>query len=179
MLIGCAFLIKDTFFRPEPDYRIGYVSKTALPEEVLDDLRSRLEGLGEDVNGDGRVMVELLTYIIGFDDASMLDVNVTSAGITRLTVDLPAGRVYVLLLDDPEGFQGHIGALSYLDGTVLLDNHAHGAVDWTEMVYAWDDCPVLAIIYSVSIRKPRHFRILPRPHHPHHQNETQRAAYRP
>lgn len=144
-LIGCAWLVKDIFFRTEPDYQVGYVSKTALPEEVLENLRARLEELGEDVNGDGRVTVELFTYVLGFDAVSMIDVDAASAGITRLTVDLSAGRVYLLLLDDPEGFQGRIGALSYLDGgPPPLDDPAYGAADWAEMVYVWDDCPVLA-----------------------------------
>ena len=144
-LVGCAFLVRDIFFRPRPDYQVGYVSRTAPPEEVVENLRARLEELGEDVNGDGRVMVELLTYTLGFDEVSMIDVDGTSAGITRLTVDLSAGRVYLLLLDDPEGFQGRIGALSYLDGGAPpLDDPAYGAEDWVGMVYAWEDCPVLA-----------------------------------
>lgn len=144
-LVGCAWLVRDIFFRPGPDYQVGYVGKTALPEEVLENLRARLEELGEDVNGDGRVTVELIPYILGFDAVSMLDVDGTSAAMTRLTVDLAAGRVYVLLLDDPEGFQGRIGALGYLDGSAPPpDDPAYGAADWTEMVYAWDGCPVLA-----------------------------------
>lgn len=144
-LIGCAFLVRDIFFRLKPDYQVGYVSRTAPPEKVLEALQARLEELGEDVNGDGRVTVELLTYTLGFDAVSMIDVDAASAGITRLTVDLTAGRVYVLLLDDPEGFQGRMGALSYLDGRLPpLDDPAYGASDWTGMVYAWDDCPVLA-----------------------------------
>ena len=143
-LIGCALLIRDIFFRPRPDYQVGYVSRTAAPEEVLEHLRARLEELGEDVNGDGRVTVELFTYTVGFDSAGMLDVDAASAAITRLTVDLTAGRVYILLLDDPEGFQGRIGALSYLDGAAPpLDDPAYGAADWAKMVYAWDGCPVL------------------------------------
>ena len=141
-LIGFAWLIKDIFFHTEPDYQVGYVSKTALPEEVLKNLQARLEELGEDVNGDGRVTVELFTYTLGFDEQSLMDVDAVSTGITRLTVDLTSGRVYILLLDDPEGFRGRMGALSYLDGsTPPLDAPT---ADWTEMVYAWDDCPVLA-----------------------------------
>lgn len=144
-LIGFAWLIRDIFFHTEPDYQVGYVSRTALPEEVLKNLQARLEELGEDVNGDGRVTVELFTYVLGFDAVSMIDVDAASAGITRLTVDLSAGRVYVLLLDDPEGFQGRMGALSYLDGSAPpLDDPAYGAADWRSMVYAWDDCPVLS-----------------------------------
>ena len=143
-LIGFAWLIKDIFFRPEPDYQVGYVSKTAPPEEVLRNLQARLEELGEDVNGDGRVLVEIFTYTLGFDEQSLMDVDAISAGVTRLTMDLSAGRVYILFLDDPEGFQARIGALSDLDGGLPPpEAPAHGAADWRSMVYAWDHCPVL------------------------------------
>lgn len=144
LAIGSFFLIRDIFFRPVPDYQVGIVTKTALPPEVLDSLQSELERCGEDVNGDGRVLVELYTYTFGFDQQSMIDVDAASAGTTRLTVDLTAGRVYLLLIDDPEGFQARMGALSYLDGAVPpTDDPDYGAADWREMVYAWEDCPVL------------------------------------
>lgn len=145
LLIGAAFFIRDIFFRPSPDYQVGYVSKTPLPDEVKDSLRERLEELGEDVNGDGQVLVEIFTYVLGFDEQGMMDVNAATAGITSLTVDLSQGRVHLLLLDDPEGFQARMGALCYLDGsTPPIDKADYGATDWQNMVYAWKDCPVLS-----------------------------------
>lgn len=147
LAIGVFFLIRDIFFRPVPDYQVGLITKAALPAEVLDSLQSQLENYGEDVNGDGRVLVELYTYNFGFDEQSMIDVDAASAGTTRLTVDLSAGRVYLILMDDPEGFQARMGALSYLDGSVPpLDGSNYGAAGWREMVYAWDDCPVLTAL---------------------------------
>lgn len=146
-VIGGFFLIRDVFFRPVPDYQVGYVSKTPLPNAVLVSLQARLEELGEDVNGDGRVLVEIFTYNLGFDSQSMTDVDAASTGITRLTVDLSTGRVYCLLLDDPEGFQSRMGALSYLGGAVPpVDDPVFGADDWREMVYRWEDCLALAAL---------------------------------
>ena len=145
LVLGAALLIRDIFFRPTPDYQVGYVSKTPLPEKVRSSLQEQLEALGEDVNGDGRVLVEIFNYSVGFDEQSMMDVEAASAAVTGLTVDLSTGRIFLLLLDDPEGFQARMGALGYLDGGIPpLDDPVYGAEDWREMVYAWEDCPVLA-----------------------------------
>lgn len=145
LALGAAFLVRDIFFRPSPDYQVGYVSKTALPEKVRSSLQEQLEAFGKDVNGDGRVLVEIFTYTMGFDKQSMMDVEAASAAITGMTVDLSTGRVCILLLDDPEGFQTRMGTLSYLDGgTPPLDDPSYGGSDWREMVYAWEDCPLLA-----------------------------------
>lgn len=146
VLAGLAvWLIHDIFFRPEPDYQVGFISQAAPPTEVLDRLQEHLEALGEDVNGDGRVLVEVLTYTMGFDEQGLSNVDTAAAGVTRLMVDLSAGQVHLLFLDDPEGFQARMGALCYLDsGEPPLDDPAYGAEDWRKMVYAWEDCPVLA-----------------------------------
>lgn len=142
--IGAFFLIRDMFFRPEPDYQVGYVSRTPLPQEVRSNLEEQLAALGEDVNGDGQIVVELISYELGFDTHSMLDVDMTTAATTSLTVDLSSGNVYLLLLADPEGFQARMGALCYLDGTVPpVSDPIYGASDWQQMVYLWEDCPVL------------------------------------
>ncbi len=144
-VVGAGFLIHDIFFRPVPDYEVGFVSKIQPPTEVLEALQAQLEAQGEDVNGDGRVLVELDVYSVGFDPLSMTDADATSAAITRLTVDLSSGQVYLLLLDDPEGFQARMGALCYLDGSIPPDDaEKHDAANWTDMVYRWEDCPVLA-----------------------------------
>ena len=144
VLLG-GLLIHDMFFRPEPDYRIGYVSTELLPDEVVAGLRESLQQLGADQNGDGRVLVEVTTYDLGFDEQSQLDVDATSAGMTSLTADLMSGGLSILLLTDPEGFQLRMGALGYLDGsTPAMDAPDAEAGNWRQMVYRWEDCPVLA-----------------------------------
>lgn len=145
LAVAIGLLIRDIFFRPVPDYQVGYVSKTPLPAKVKDSLQTQLETFGEDVNGDGRVLVEIFTYTLDFGEQGMMDAEAATAGITSLTVDLFQGRVCLLLLDDPKGFQARMGALAYLDGgTPPLDDPSYGSDGWQEMVYAWEDCPILA-----------------------------------
>lgn len=145
LVAAAMWLVHDIFFRPEPDYQVGFVSRTSPPAEVMGRLQEHLEALGEDVNGDGQVLVEIFTYTLGFDEQGLSNVDTAASGITRLMVDLSAGQVHLLFLDDPEGFQARMGALCYLDGSQPpLDDPAYGAEDWRKMVCAWEDCPVLA-----------------------------------
>lgn len=147
IFLGFTFLIRDMFFRPKPDYQVAYVSVDQPPASVLARLQEQLEAAGEDVNGDGRVLVELLTYPLGFDAQNMMNVEAATANVTRLTVDLTAGDVYLILLDDPAGFQGRMGFLSYLDGSLPAgDDPTASAGDWQQMVYPWENCPVLAAL---------------------------------
>ncbi len=143
-VIAAGFLIRDMFFRAKPDYEVALVTTSMPEEETQDALRERLQELGEDLNGDGRVLVELYTYDMGFTERDYQNVEMAQANVTRLTVDLSSGDVYLILLQDPQGFQERFGALSYLDGTVP-DGEAEGyeAENWRDMVYRWSDCPVL------------------------------------
>lgn len=145
LIFGTGYFVHDMFFRPKPDYQIAFVTTRELPAAVRANLQAQFEAMGEDVNGDGRVLVELLVYPLGFDMRSQTNVEATSSAVTRLTVDLTTGRVYTVFLDDPAGFQARIGALGYLDGRVPdAEDATHGAADWEQMVYSWDSCPVLA-----------------------------------
>lgn len=141
--IGAFFLIRDMFFRPEPDYVVGVVTTAIPPEETQDEIEARLCELGEDLNGDGKVMVSLYTYELGFTDDNYTDAQMTQAAVTRLAVDMAGDQVYIILLQDPENFQSRFGALAYLDGTPAADTEGYEHEHWREMVYAWTDCPVL------------------------------------
>lgn len=47
----------------KPDYSIAYVGSTPLREETAAALRSGFEALSPDLNGDGKVSVELQQYV--------------------------------------------------------------------------------------------------------------------
>ena len=97
-----------------------------------------------DLNGDGKVVVQVDSYTVDFDAANEnTDAYYQMAGVTRLSAELSSGgKTYIFLLEDPEGFETQTGALQYLDGTVPDDPETTDA-DWREMVYRWTDCPVL------------------------------------
>ena len=144
LLVVIACIIKDTFFRTQPDYQIGYVGLQELPTDTAEALTTALESFCDDRNGDGQVVVQLNQYAVDLgQDSDNTDAYTQMAGVTRLSADLSSKEgSYIYLLEDPEVFQSYTGGLRYLDGTVPEDNE--NATDWQNMVYRWTDCPVLA-----------------------------------
>ena len=139
------WIIKDTVFQTRPDVQVAYVGTSDLPTDTVTALQDALTPFCSDLNGDGKVVVQVDSYTVDFDAANeSTDAYYQMAGVTRLSAELSSGgKTYIFLLEDPEGFEAQTGALQYLDGTVPDDPETPDA-DWREMVYRWTDCPVLA-----------------------------------
>ena len=139
------WIIKDTVFQTRPDVQVAYVGTSDLPTDTVTALQDALTPFCSDLNGDGKVVVQVDSYTVDFDAANeSTDAYYQMAGVTRLSAELSSGgKTYIFLLEDPEGFEAQTGALQYLDGTVPDDPETTDA-DWREMVYRWTDCPVLA-----------------------------------
>ena len=139
------WIIKDTVFQTRPDVQVAYVGTSDLPTDTVTALQDALTPFCSDLNGDGKVVVQVDSYTVDFDAANeSTDAYYQMAGVTRLSAELSSGgKTYIFLLEDPEGFETQTGALQYLDGTVPDDPETTDA-DWREMVYRWTDCPVLA-----------------------------------
>lgn len=134
------------FSQKEPDMRVGYAAAQELPPETAAALTKALGSFCPDRDGDGQVTVELEQFTVDLRrDAAPADMNAQMAGVTLMTGFIyDAGGANLFLLQDPEGFQRRTGALRYLDGTVPAAENAYDADNWRQMVYAWEDCPVLA-----------------------------------
>ena len=146
ILIGIAVVfvaynfIGQYFFVTKPDYNVAVVAPYYLPEDTVNALQEALADYGEDRNGDGKVVVKLNVYTMNFgsDDS---DAYLDMAGTTKLSTDIQGVLSSIFILYDPAGFQSTTGTLRYLDGSLPA---ADSDEDWWNMVYKWDDCPVLA-----------------------------------
>lgn len=122
-----------------PDYTISYMGRRKLPQDCVTALETALAQLGEDLNGDGKVVVKLNQRVV--TDNSYAD-NMTysyGAEITMLA-DITEGESHFFLLENPVDFQLSYQVLANPDGSVP------GADDYEALdkVYRWADCPVLA-----------------------------------
>lgn len=142
------WVVRDTVFRVRPDIKVGYVGEQNLPIDTAAALTAALESFCTDLNGDGKVVVQLNQYTVDFDSADdSTDAYNQMAGVTQLSAELsPGGSTYVFLLADPLGFERETQILQYLDGTVALDPETTDPADWPQMVYRWTDCPVLTAL---------------------------------
>lgn len=138
------WIIKDTVFQTRPDVQVAYVGTSDLPTDTVTALQDALTPFCSDLNGDGKVVVQVDSYTVDFDAANeSTDAYYQMAGVTRLSAELASGgKTYIFLLEDPEGFEKSTGVLQYLDGTVDDDPETANP-DWRKMVYRWTDCPVL------------------------------------
>ena len=138
-------LIKDTVFQTKPDVQIGYVGTQSLPNDTVEALQQALLPYCSDLNGDGKVIVQVNQYTVDFSgDGNSADAYYQMAGVTQLSAEITDGNTFIFIMQDPRGFEWQTGALRYLDGTQPEDPNETDTANWREMVYQWKDCPVLA-----------------------------------
>lgn len=123
-----------------PDYIFAYVGGSELPEECAAALETELASLGEDVNGDGRVAVELRQYVTnrGGDTETAMYYNYASD--VKLLADMTAAESYFFIVEDPAGVQAAYQILARADGTPPED----GDLDVEGKALPWSGCPALA-----------------------------------
>ncbi|MCD8189048.1 MAG: hypothetical protein LUD78_02325 [Clostridiales bacterium] len=123
----------------KPDYQVAYVGSSELPDDTVEELTAALEALGEDLNGDGQVVVTLNQYCSSDDaedDTAAMQKYASEAG---LMADISDCDSYFFLLEDPETFQTNYQVLAEEDGSCPEETD----FDWEDKVYLWTDCPVL------------------------------------
>ena len=101
------WIIKDTVFQTRPDVQVAYVGTSDLPTDTVTALQDALTPFCSDLNGDGKVVVQVDSYTVDFDAANeSTDAYYQMAGVTRLSAELSSGgKTYIFLLEDPEGFE--------------------------------------------------------------------------
>ncbi len=136
--VGYCF-IGQYFFTTHADYNVALVAPHYLPEATQTALEQALAAYGQDLNGDGKVVVKVNVYPLDFDNEDS-DAYLDMAGTTKLSTDIQGALSSIFILYDPAGFQNTTGTLRYLDGSLPQSDADN---DWWNMVYRWTDCPVL------------------------------------
>lgn len=90
-------VIKDTVFQTRPDVQIGYIGQYDLPADTVTALQDALTPYCTDLNGDGKVVVQVNSYTVDFNaENDNTDAYNQMAGVTRLSADLSdSGTLYV------------------------------------------------------------------------------------
>lgn len=121
----------------EPDYQLAYVASAPLPDGTAEALEAALATLGEDCNGDGRVVFKVNSYV---DMAASPDGDQPQyayAANVKLMADLEARESYFFICDDPETLHANYDVLANADGGIAGANEA---IDF----YPWESLPKLA-----------------------------------
>lgn len=120
---------------PKPDYQIAYVGSGSLPNDTAAAIETAFAGLGEDLNGDGQVVVRLRQYVSYADG----DPSAAAAVEVQLMADVMEQESFLFLLEEPERFQRNYHTLSRLDGALPEE----GDDSTADSVLAWGQCPAL------------------------------------
>ena len=117
-------------YRNQPDYSLAYVGSSYLPEDTVAQLTDALAGLGEDLNGNGKVQVALHQYIAYpaetvDESAASVNYSMLYGAQVQLAADIENCDSYFFLLEDPARFQEDYQLLE--QGRYLI----------------WSGCPVL------------------------------------
>lgn len=128
----------------QPDYTIAYVGSYSLPDGTVEQLAAALAELGEDLNQNGKVTVEICQYLVYAGEDGNTQVNGDSealayAGRVQLMANLENCESLLFLLEDPQRFQADFQILSRIDGS-LPEEDPDSEVP---LYVAWTDCPVL------------------------------------
>ena len=146
-----------------PDYQVAYVGTVPLPEDAAAALENAFASLGEDLNGDGKVLVKLRQYVSAeLDESAMAAAGApvtdatgqmtsnaltTSNGASQiaaavsLMADVSEQESFIFLLEDPAAFQRGYHTLCRLDGSLPEEDEK---VPVEELALPWSQCPALA-----------------------------------
>ncbi len=133
----------------KPDYIFAYVGRAALPQETREALRTGLASLGEDVNGDGEVSVELRSYVSGGGGDPDTAALYAAAAQTTLIADITSGETVFFLVENPEVFEAQYQILAGPDGALPDDDD----FSWEGRALRWSDCPALAALELGQFRE--------------------------
>jgi hypothetical protein len=150
ILFVVLFTVYDFCSKEKPDYEIGLITQEKYPSDMTDALEAQLAKYGTDLNGDGKVIVRLSSYVVGNTGTSggAEDPNLAMASYAKITSDLSNGTSMIFITDDAsfakeqEAFQLY----SYLDGSTP----AKGAKDYDRMRVALKDCGSLSHIKTLG-----------------------------
>ncbi len=122
----------------QPDCQIVYIGTTILPTDTVEALKEQFAPLIGDVDGNGKVIVQILQYTVSADseDYASDDPSQQTAMVTQLS----ANDSFLFLLEDPAAFQQRFGLLCQPNGSYP----AEGAEGSEPLWYAWAQCPMLA-----------------------------------
>ncbi len=89
-----AFGVAQCSTKESPDYTIMTVFDKYVPGEVTDEIEKYFEQYGEDVNGDGKVIVHI------YDASAGTDRDIQNANSTRLMAELQRGEIMLFVTDE-------------------------------------------------------------------------------
>lgn len=161
LVLVCAVLLADLVYdavrnkNSKPDYVVAYVGQTALPDGLVEQVELGLATLGQDLNGNGTVLVELRQYLMADESVenpalAMEDMERGNASAMLLQANIEMVESMVFLLEDPELFRATYPVLCRADGSYIDETPDSQVPIW----YSWGSCPALTELEMENFEIP-------------------------
>lgn len=136
----CVAMIVASFVnRENPDYTISMMTSYTMPSDLLADVEAHLERFADDRNGDGKVIVSIVSYEFPQTQESEYDAGILQASFVKFAADATDGESIIFMYDD--------ASYAYLNNNDMSE--FFGPFDGTDnSYYLWSDVPGLR---SISI----------------------------
>ncbi len=118
----------------EPDYQAAYIASIPVSETDIASLEGFLASLGEDCNGDGRIVVRINSYVDMSVSGETAALSYATAAQVRLMADMESCESYFIFCDNPKKIQENYQILARADGTLAGTGDAPLAVSWADLV---------------------------------------------
>ncbi len=126
-------MIRQSLQTVKPDYTVGLITQAVYPSADTDALQAAMQKYGKDLNGDGKVAVEVVQYTVASSASagtssglSGADPQMQAAMQVKLTADLSTGTSMIFLTDDASfrKLQSDDRVFACLDGSTPEDTAA-------------------------------------------------------
>jgi hypothetical protein len=153
------YLVWNTAQTVTPDYTIGLITEKGYPQQVLDGLQTEIEKYGQDLNHDGKVVVNIVQYYPEIPQkeskapssaagsspkpSDFRDPQALMASQTKFLTDLSEGTSMIFITDSKSFAmqeQAEGGMFAYFDGTTPKK----GEKDYSKLRVPLSKCPKLA-----------------------------------
>lgn len=118
-VLAIGYFVWSRVTEVEPDYTVTVVGRADPDAAFLSELETKLEAAADDVNGDGKVKVNVKSTWLALDfetqDASLRQLMETSE--EKLNSDFYLCESTIFIVDDPASMEQRYGCFRLLDGT--------------------------------------------------------------
>ncbi|MBR2823647.1 MAG: hypothetical protein IKE24_08185 [Clostridia bacterium] len=137
----------------QPDYQAAYIASAPLEEEAITALEAALASLGEDCNGDGRVVFRIQSYVDMASSGETEAAQYAAAAQVRLMADMESCESYFFLCADPEKVQENYQILARADGELAGLGEAPRVIAWESLPLAREETPALQALSGLWLAR--------------------------
>lgn len=103
----------------EPDYTVAVIGSSDPDAMFLSDLKTKLESVADDVNGDGKVTVQVKSIWLSFnfEQQDVSTRQLIESSENKLNTDLYLCESTIFIVNDPVALQQRYGCFRNEDGT--------------------------------------------------------------